>query len=96
MELYLTEMDYAVAERNGIERLLVYRRVFECGWDAERAINEPVNEKHRPTGEWDKWKGIAVVSHNTYRVRRSRGMSEEAAALTPKRRRGKQLEVCVS
>jgi len=96
MELYLTEWHYAEAEQNGIERLLVYRRVIECGWDTERAIREPVNEKNRPTGEWEKWKGIAVVSHSTYRVRRSRGMSEEAAALTPIRRRGKKQDACIS
>lgn len=90
MKVYLTECDYKIANENGIDRLLVYRRVYECGWEIERAITERVNDKYSPTGEWHKWKDVAVVSHGTYRVRRMRGMTEAEAALTPKKRKVKK------
>lgn len=85
----LTEQDYRIADENGIERLLVYRRVNECGWSVERAITEDVNEKHRPTGAWDRWKEIAEengVSHQLFRTRLSRGKTEEEAAFEPPRK----------
>ena len=85
----LTEQDYRVADENGIERLLVYRRVNECGWDVERAITEEVNDKHRPTGAWDRWKQVAQkngVSHQLFRTRLSRGKTEEEAAFEPPRK----------
>src|SRR5690606_7631526 len=91
----LTEQDYRIADENGIERLLVYRRVNECGWNIERAITEGVNEKHRPTGAWDRWKEAAEqngVSHQLFRTRLSRGKSEEEAALEPPRKsRGRSV-----
>lgn len=91
----LTENDYRIADENGIERLLAYRRVNECGWSVERAITEDVNDKHRPTGAWERWKQIAEkngVSHQLFRTRLSRGKSEEAAALEPPRKpRGRAI-----
>lgn len=93
MEDYLTENDYRVAKENGLERILVYRRVYECGWDVERAITEPVNEQHRATGAWEQWKNIAVVTYQNFRTRLSRGWTEEEAALTPARKpRGRAVE----
>lgn len=85
----LTEQDYRIADENGIERLLAYRRVNECGWNIERAITEGVNEKHRPTGAWERWKEAAQrngVSHQLFRTRLSRGKSEEEAACEPPRK----------
>lgn len=91
----LTDHDYSIAQANGIDRLLVYRRVNEHGWDIERAISEQVNEKHRPTGAWDKWKELAQrngVSHQLFRTRLSRGKTEEEAACEPpKRARGRAV-----
>lgn len=85
----LTDNDYSIAQANGVDRLLVYRRVNEHGWDIERAISEQVNEKHRPTGAWGCWKQIATengVSHQLFRTRLSRGMTESEAAQTPPRK----------
>ena len=91
----LTEQDYRIADENGIDRLLVYRRVIECGWCVERAITEEVNEKHRPTGAWDRWKEVALkngVSHQLFRTRISRGKTEaEAACEPPRRARGRSV-----
>ena len=83
---FISEAEYQTAEANGIDRMLVYRRVNEQGWDNERAITEPVNDKHHATGAWKKWEHIAVVTYQNFRTRLSRGMSEELAALTPPRK----------
>lgn len=86
MEDYLTEQDYKVAAEHGLERILVYRRVYECGWEVERAVTEPVNEQHRATGAWKQWEHIAIVTYQNFRTRLSRGWSEQEAALTPPRK----------
>ena len=83
---FISEAEYKVAEANGIDRMLVYRRVNEQGWSNERAITEEVNEKHRATGAWKRWEHMAVVTYQNFRTRLSRGMSEEMAALTPPRK----------
>ena len=85
MVTFISESDYQTAEANGIDRMLVYKRVNECNWKLERAITEPVNDKHRATGAWKRWEHIAVVTYQNFRTRLSRGMSEETAALTPPR-----------
>lgn len=84
--MYLTEDKYEIAEENGISRKVVFRRVVENGWDITRAITEPVNTKHHPTGAWERWQHVAVVSYQNFRTRLSRGWTEAEAALTPARK----------
>lgn len=97
MELEKMEMDdmkalYRVAAENGLSRDLVYGRINESSWDAERAVTEACNEKHRATGAWERWKDIAVVNYQLFRTRLSRGKTEEQAALEPaKKARGRAV-----
>ncbi len=41
MKLYLTDEDYEIAVKNGINRKLAYDRFYNRGWDAEDAISKP-------------------------------------------------------
>lgn len=93
MDEFLAESDYRIAAENGLDRNLVYRRVYENGWSVERAITEPVHEENRATGAWARWKDVAVVNYQTFRTRLSRGKNEEEAALTPaKMPRGRTVQ----
>lgn len=80
---YLTPQDFEIAEENGIKKKTVERRVMDFGWDIERAITEPVNERSYATGAWAQWEHIANVTYQNFRTRLSRGWSEQDAALTP-------------
>lgn len=80
---YLTMQDFEIADSNGIKRKSVERRVYDFGWEIERAITEPINERHYATGAWSRWESIAVVTYQNFRTRLSRGWNEHDAALTP-------------
>lgn len=80
---YVTPDDYETAEKNGIDKLLVYQRVNN-GWDVDRAITEPVNTWCLHNGIWDQWKDKAVVCYKTFASRLNRGMTPKEAATTPK------------
>jgi hypothetical protein len=41
MNKFITDEHYAKAEANGLDRKLVYTRVYTHDWDIERAIQEP-------------------------------------------------------
>ena len=38
--IYITDKDYEIAESNGINRKLLYTRVYQLGWELERAITQ--------------------------------------------------------
>lgn len=78
-----TPEDYERAAANGISRDALANRVYSQGWDKERAITQPLNQKSQRTMIWEKLKDRAVVNRATYNKRVHNGMSPEKAALTP-------------
>ncbi|WP_337033234.1 nucleoside permease [Paenibacillus illinoisensis] len=79
----LTEKDYQRALVNGIDRDRVRERVYNLGWDKERAVTEPINKKV----DRSHWLQIAAehgVTRSAFNTRLQRGWSEEKAATTPK------------
>ena len=80
---YVTETEYAQGAENGISRSTVYNRVYSLGWDVERAITEPVQQKNRH----GRWLAVALENGLTkdqfYNHISKRGMTAEEAATTP-------------
>lgn len=59
---YLTEADYAIAEKNGISREIAYQRRYKYFWSIKRTITEPVGAYKPVTNNtklWDEWKDVA-------------------------------------
>jgi hypothetical protein len=48
----VTEEDFVVAAKNGLERWFVLKRVRDLFWDVERAITEPRIPREK------RWKGM--------------------------------------
>jgi hypothetical protein len=48
----VTNEHFAIAEKNGLDRFTVLRRVRDYFWDIERAITEPKIPRNK------RWKGI--------------------------------------
>lgn len=64
-ELYITPEEYEKAEKNGIDKNTLYKRIREYGWDKQRALSQP--KRVRPN--LSKWKAIAVkngISEGTF------------------------------
>lgn len=82
---YITPQDYEIADKNGINRKMLNKRVHELGWDIDRAITTP--KIVRRTG-WTEWKDIALsngVNYDCFKNRVKRyGFTQEQAAMTPK------------
>lgn len=82
---YITPQDYEIADKNGINRKMLNKRVRELGWDIERAITTP--KIQRNTG-WTEWKDVALsngVNYDCFKNRVKRyGFTQEQAATTPK------------
>lgn len=38
-ELYITPEEYEKAEKNGIDKNTLYKRIREYGWDKQRALS---------------------------------------------------------
>lgn len=77
-ELYITLEEYVKAEKNGIDKNTLYKRIREYGWDKQRALSQP--KRVRPN--LSKWKAIAVkngISAATFRRRVREGWSIEDA-----------------
>lgn len=91
---YLTPDDIEKAKRNGISEERAKARFYKYGWTVERTITEPV---YQPKYSWAQYKDVSLVSMNTFYQRIQKGMTPEAAALTPKTpnggRVGKRLKV---
>ena len=43
--IYITDNDYAIAESNGINRKLLYTRVYQLDWSLERARTQKPRHK---------------------------------------------------
>ncbi|MMZ47329.1 hypothetical protein D1872_89720 [compost metagenome] len=97
---YVTPEDYAKAEANGLDRKVVYHRVYHYGWDIERAITTPKRKKH--TKEWGSWKPYYAlmdkhgIDRKTFYTRVRKGMSPEEAATRPLIPRHEQAKVAAA
>lgn len=80
---YITPEEYEIAQSNGISERTLNTRVRQLGWDKERAITTPVQQKK----DRSKWKAIAEsngISIKTFLSRvNSHGWDEKKAATQP-------------
>lgn len=82
MGYYVTEADYVRAVENGIPRGLVSQRVYQNGWEVERAVTQkPVHGK-RVANPWRKVAEENGVARATYYKRIELGWTPEQAATT--------------
>lgn len=79
---YITPDDYARAKANGLSKYLVQQRVYEYGWEVERAVTTPkkVRKNH---GDWTKKAVENGISSSTFYKRVSQGWSYEDAVSKP-------------
>jgi len=82
---YVTEEDFQKAKANGIDYMNVYNRVYNLGWEVDRAITTPIKKesfiaKYRPILQQH---GIseAMFYSRIYQL----GWDPEKAATTPRR-----------
>jgi len=76
---YITPEEYDIAEKNGIKRDEVNRRVRSSAWTVEDAITKP----NREFKDYDDWLQVALdnnINRNTFYSRTRRGWSPEEAA----------------
>jgi hypothetical protein len=88
MAEYLSPEDFEIAQQNGISEERAKARFYRLGWIKQRAITEPV---YQPKHMWAKYKDVSVVSQNAFYQRIQKGMTPEAAALTPKTPNGGRM-----
>lgn len=82
--VYITDAEYAIAERNGISKANVYNRVNHLGWSVERAITESIR---KPDAVRMKYLQLAKknnISATLYCNRLKEGWGYREAATTPK------------
>lgn len=79
---YLTDEQVATAKANGVSYKNLYNRFYVMGWDAERAITEPVGKEFVWTKHKEKCQKNGINS-NTFYSRIYNGMTPEEAANTP-------------
>jgi len=86
----LTEEAYRIAASNGISRETLRHRYWDCGWDAERAVSEPL--RHMKSQLWSDWKETATnngISNTLFNMRvKKYGFTPEQAATLEVRKRG--------
>lgn len=76
---YISPEDYAIAERNGLSKELVYQRVYLYDWDVNTAITMPKRIR-KDRGDWMKVALSNGIKPNTFYGRLSRGWDIEKAA----------------
>ncbi|PFE90292.1 hypothetical protein CN325_27500 [Bacillus thuringiensis] len=80
---WIEKEDYQAAEKNGIGYNMLYRRVYQMGWNVDKAINTPPRKYQFRE---QKWLRIALengVKKKTFLTRVYKGMSPEEAAKKP-------------
>jgi hypothetical protein len=56
---YLTDEDYAIAAKNGIKKLAVYKRLYYLGWSVKQAIHTPTMKRTDKRGsKYEKYYAI--------------------------------------
>lgn len=80
---YITPEDYAAAEKLGVSKSTLESRVWDLGWEIERAINTPP----RKLTDRSHWSKVAEKNGISYKIFINRvtlhGWSEERAATEP-------------
>jgi hypothetical protein len=87
----ITEEHYAKAAQNGISRKNVRQRFWDCGWEIEKAITEPIKTN---SSIWPEWKEVCKsngISNELFNGRLKKGMPPEQAATKPVSKRKERL-----
>lgn len=74
---YVTDKDYEIAESNGINKNLLYTRVYQLGWDIERARSQKPRVRGNSMFQVAKDNGIPI---NLYYKRVREGWTPIEAA----------------
>ncbi|MBP1907795.1 hypothetical protein J2Z32_004484 [Paenibacillus turicensis] len=79
--MVISKEQYAIARSNGISNDTTYNRVYNCGWDVEKAITKPVRKKV----DVDYPEGLEKngISKSAYYARIKKGWEPERAATEP-------------
>ncbi len=80
---WLEKEDYQAAEKNGIGYNMLYRRVYQMGWNVDKAINTPPRKY-----QFREQKRLRIALENgvkkkTFLTRVYKGMPSEEAAKKP-------------
>lgn len=82
---YITPEDFETAEQNGLSMKLVRERVYNLGWDIDKAISTP-KRKIKKDPLWAKWRKVASENGVSYQLYSKRvkewGIDPEVAAST--------------
>jgi hypothetical protein len=78
----LTKEEREIAKRNGIPRSTWYNRIYNRGWDIERAITEKPSKDYLIDGYRESCKQNGI-SHALFLNRLKAGLSPEIASTRP-------------
>lgn len=98
--IFITDEQYEIADSNGISKHIVYTRVFQHGWDIEKAIVVPVTPRaYRARKHPKKYTDMAIangISLCTFYTRLKKGWGYEKASTIkpiPRAKRNKKKVV---
>lgn len=80
---YLTDQDYEIAEKNGINRKNAWQRFYEYGWDKEKTLYTPLRKASKQWKEWVKVAEKNGISEPAFRNRMNYKWTPEEAATFP-------------
>lgn len=90
--MYITDEQYEIGFKNGLKKPTIYRRVYQYGWDIEKAITTPAIKREYRSRKHPKEitdlalsNGICLV---TFYSRLKHGWSYKEAATTPLKMKG--------
>lgn len=85
---YVTPHDFEIAKLNGITESALTQRVYNYGWDIDRAITQPMRVSKSFESVWRKWERVAtkngVDRENFVKRVRALGWTEEESATIKK------------
>lgn len=85
----LTKEDFTAAAQNGISAKNLRQRVWDYGWEIDKAITTPL--KKRDLSTWNEWKGTCRkngIYNELFNLRLKYGWTPEQAATTPRKTKG--------
>src|SRR5699024_12075072 len=80
-DYYITPEEYETAERNGISRVLLDKRVRDLLWDKETAINKPPRKQDYSLSKYADVAEQNGIHRNTFFTRVKSGMPPEKAMM---------------